>query len=91
MLTENNVVDGRSKRAFVYTAAHRRIPLRIEVHDQDTLSGERQVRCEIDDSGGLADAALLIRAGDDFAHSTAVTESNHVQRFYRNGPVLTGL
>ena len=50
---------------------------RIEVNDKHTPAIEGQIGREIDDSCGLADSALLIRAGDDFAHSIAETVCIH--------------
>ena len=55
--------------AAVKTETTGRVALRVEVDHEHDLACEGQVGREIDDGGGLADAALLVGAGDDLAHS----------------------
>jgi hypothetical protein len=54
------------------------ISLRIEIDDQDTPVFEREIGRQVDDRGGLADAAFLVRAGDNFAHSVVAAIGFHV-------------
>src|SRR5690606_19580764 len=54
---------------LVHTAAHGRIALGIQIDQQDTPAGCRQRGGEVDGRGRLADAALLVRDGDDALHS----------------------
>ena len=54
------------------------VALRIEIDDQDTLVFEREIGRQVDDRCGLADAAFLVHAGDDFAHSVFAAVSFHV-------------
>ena len=49
----------------------RRVALRVEIDDEDRTPGERQVGRQVDHRGGLADAALLVRACDRLAHSAS--------------------
>ena len=57
------------ERRAVDPEAARGVALGIEVDDEDAITGEGQIGCEIDHRGGLPDAALLIGAGDRLAHS----------------------
>ena len=58
--------------------AARGIALRIEIDDQDTPAFEREVGRQIDDRRGLTDAPLLVRAGDNVAHSEVAAVGFHV-------------
>ena len=71
-------IDRRSGGCPVETEPARGVALRIKVNDKDPAPVERQIGSEIDDSCGLADAALLVRASDDVAHSTAEAVRIHV-------------
>jgi hypothetical protein len=55
--------------AAIETEAAGGVALRIQVDHQDRVSGEGKVRRKIYNGGGLADATLLVGAGDDLAHS----------------------
>ena len=45
---------------------------------------QSQIGRKADHGRGLADAAFLVRAGNDLAHSDAWPEMFHVGQFYRN-------
>ena len=73
---------------LVEPGAARRVALRVQVDYQDPMTVQRQIGRETDHSRGLPDAAFLVRAGNDLAHSDAWPEMFHVNEFYRNRPVL---
>ena len=65
---QQRLVDGAAVGALAFQAdAARQIALRIDVDEQDPLSGQRDRGREVDGGGGLADAALLVGDGDDAA------------------------
>ena len=53
---------------LVHTEGGGGVGLRVEVHDEDALSELRQIRAEVDGSGGFAHAAFLIDEGVDSGH-----------------------
>ena len=57
------------ERAFVDAGAHRRVALRIEVHDEDALANARQAGRQVDASGGFADAAFLVGNAKNSGHA----------------------
>ena len=71
------VVDGAVDGGAVDPEAARGVALGIEVDDEDAVTEESQIGCEIDHGGGLPDAALLIGAGDRLAHSTSRPKHDH--------------
>jgi hypothetical protein len=77
-VTDDGGVCRRVNGAAIDAEPTRRVALRIEVNDEHALTGKRKVGGEVDDRSGLADAALLVRAGYDVAHSTAKAVRIHV-------------
>ena len=67
--------------------AARRIPLGIEVDDQDAVTRQREIAGEVDDRSGLADAALLVCTGDGAAHLGPRRRVIHGIEFYHCGPL----
>ena len=60
------VIDrARLSGALLEAEAAGRVALRIEVHEQRRVAAEREPGRKIDGRRGLADAALLVRDGDD--------------------------
>jgi hypothetical protein len=51
-------------RALIHGQRHSHLPLRIEIDDDDFLAFEGQAVGQVDDGGGLADAALLTGDGN---------------------------
>ena len=76
-VVDERVVDRSVEGRAIDPEAARRVALGIEVDDEDAITGESQIGCEIDHRGGLPDAALLIGAGDRLAHSTSAPKHDH--------------
>ena len=74
---DDPVVDGDFERGSVESEAARGVSLGVEVDDEDPLTCDGQEGCQVDHRGGLADAALLVRAGDRLAHSGTHSERTH--------------
>src|SRR5690349_4283090 len=71
-LADQDVVDGAGEAAALETDAARRIPLRVPIHEQDALLGDREGGGEVDGGGGLAHPTLLVGDGDDAGHWTGL-------------------
>ena len=76
------VVDGTVEGRAIDPEAARGVALGINIDDEDAITGESQIGCEIDHRGGLPDAALLIGAGDRLAHSASTPTRDHHCQFY---------
>ncbi len=61
--------------------ATRRIALGVKVDDEDPTAGPSEVAGEIDHGRGLADPALLVRAGDDLAVPARLSVRIHCRGF----------
>src|SRR5205814_5692194 len=57
---EQHVIDGARRIAFVDTAAHGGVALRVKIDEQNTSPGLGERGGEVDAGGRLADATLLI-------------------------------
>ena len=77
---DERVVDGAVERGTIDPESARRVALGIEIDDEDVVTEESQIGCEIDHRGGLPDAALLIGAGDRLAHSASCSKHTHHRR-----------
>ncbi len=80
-LVDERVVDRAVQGGAVDPEAARRVALGIEVDDEDAVTEESQIGCEIDHGRGLPDAAFLIGAGDRLAHSASSSSRTHVLEF----------
>lgn len=65
---EQDFVGAARDGGLVHAEAGGGVGLRVEVHDEDALAELRQVRAEVDGSGGFAHAAFLIDEGVDASH-----------------------
>ena len=65
--------------AAIESEAAAGIALRVEVDHENGFTGQGQIRGEVDHGRGLADAALLVGAGDDLTHSGPHFGRRHVQ------------
>ena len=66
--TDQYLIDRARQRALVHAAAHGRVALGIQVHQQHPLRVGRQSGGEVDRRGGLADAAFLVGDAEDAGH-----------------------
>ncbi len=74
-LTEQGMVDRDLQGLLVQTDAAAGVALRIHVHQQRPLFGDRQGSGEIDGGRRLADSALLIGDGHDMSHDPSLSRS----------------
>ena len=65
---QQDVVDTELQLALVNARAHGRIALRIQVHQQHTLTDFGQTCSQVDSGGGLADATFLVGYAENFGH-----------------------
>ena len=71
-LPQQHFAGARAELRLVDPAAHGGVALRIKVDEQHAPARGGERGCQIDRGGGLADAALLVRDGDDALHGATV-------------------
>ncbi len=71
-------VDGTIDRVAPQADPTGGVALRVEIDDEDPASGPGEIAGQVDHRRGLADPALLVRTGDDLAHSGALPVLFHV-------------
>ena len=77
---EQHFTGAALERALVDPAAHGGVALRIQIHQQHAPPRGGEGCREIDRRGGLADAALLVRDGDDPLHGRQCTSPPRPRR-----------
>ena len=65
---EQDFVGAARDGGLVHAEAGGGVGLRVEVHDEDALAELRQIRAEVDGSGGFTHAAFLIDESVDASH-----------------------
>ena len=76
---DDRFIDGVLYLATLKAEAAGGVALRIEVDDENCVAGQGQIRGQVDYGRGLADATLLVGAGDDLTHSGPHFGRRHVQ------------
>src|ERR1035437_7679511 len=87
--THQDVVNRAPDRPTVDTQPTRGVTLRIQIDDEDPVSGESEISGEVHHRRRLSDAAFLVGAGNCLAHSVPRPDVIHAQPFYQNGTLPT--
>ena len=80
LASEQHVIDRRVEARLLDPKARGRVALRVEVNEEGRALGEREAGREIDGSGGLSHAALLIDDRKDLSHPPAPQSGESVPR-----------
>ena len=83
---DDGVVHGPFDGVTSEAKPARRVPLGVEIDDEDSFARSGEIAPQVDDRRGLADAALLVRAGDRLAHSVSCSDGSHDAQFYHRWP-----
>ena len=78
LLADQHLVARGRPGAPIDAEPGRRVALGIEIQDQHALADRGQRGAEVDGGGGLADAALLVRHGENARTRRAVGLANEV-------------